>query len=448
MQLIEVASGIKTYNMKMLNSIIISIWLLSGCKPDPIILPPVNPKPPCVIDYLCDSSKIEIVWRQPLSTDTAEWASTEPPIIFENNVLFTRFTFNEQIDTLKQLNRFTGKLEWTWADYQGKIPYVADQRIYFSNNKYIFTTWNDVYAINASDGKLSWKTLMPVGGSGDPFMNIANNKLYHTHNKKENRKKVASYIVRSDIDFGKWDTVFTQPIIGNLEPDTKPPAVWIAPSGDEILIFQIRYVDFSPLIVQRVDVVAFNVTKKENYFRFDNIDPYFTGSVGVPFILNNKVYMPLNRSVVCIDMIKKQKVWEKEFGLGGHFLNGSSFLFVENKFFVKPNNESLYQLDPDTGLEIWVDKNGGGAGPSDMVYNEGIIYYTGDGTAKIYALDIAAKKYIWAEKSPNYFYNKFNGKKRYDNANIGFGGIAIDPVNRLLYTSDNYFAMCLKLPKK
>ena len=448
MQRSHVALGIKIYRMKMLNSIIIIAWLLSGCKPDPIILPSVNPPAPCVIDFLCDSSKLEIVWQRSISWDTTEWVSTEPPIIFENNVLFTRFTFNEQTDTLKQLNRFTGKLEWIWADYQGRTPFIAGKRIYFSNNKYIFTTWNDVYVINATDGKLSWKTLMPVGGQGDPFMNLANKKLYHAHNKRENRKTLASYIVRSDIDFGKWDTIFTQPMIGNLEPNAKPPSTWITPSNDEILIFQIRYVDFSPIIVQRVDVVAYNATKKELYFRFDNIDPYFTGSVGVPFILNNKVYMPLNRSVVCFDMIKKQKVWEKEFGLGGHFLNGSSFLFVENKFFVKPNNESLYQLDPDTGAEIWVDKTGGGAGPSDMVYNEGIIYYTGDGTGKIYALDIATKKYIWAEKSPNYFYNKLNGKKRYDNANIGFGGIAIDPVNRLLYTSDNYFAMCLKLPKK
>ena len=431
-----------------LNCFIILFSLIVGChKRDPIILPPVNPKPPCVIDYLCDSSKLEIVWQQPLSTDTAEWVSTEPPIIFENNVLFTRFTFNEQIDTIKQLNRFTGKLEWAWADYQGRIRFLADNKIYFSDNKYIFTTWNDVYAINASTGKLSWVTLMPTGGEGDPFMNIANGKLYHSHIKKENRKIVASYLVRSNSDLGKWDTVFTQPTIGNLEPRAKPPAVWIAPSGDEILIFQIRYVDFSPTIVQRVDVIAYNATKKEIYFRFDNIDPYFVGSVLLPYVLNNKVYVPLNRSVVCFDLIEKKKVWEKDFGFGHFFNSGQPFLYAENQFFVKPGDRTLYQLDPNTGAEIWADKEAG-SGASDMVYNEGIIYYTGDGTGKIYALDISTKKYIWAEKSPNYFYNKFNGKKRYDNANIGFGGIAIDPVNRLLYTSDNYFAMCLKLPKK
>ena len=48
----------------------------------------------------------------------------------------------------------------------------------------------------------------------------------------------------------------------------------------------------------------------------------------------------------------------------------------------------------------------------------------------------ATGKKLWAEPSPNYFKAKYNNFKKFDGANIGESGIAIDTVNNLFHTSD------------
>ena len=431
--------------------LIVAAFAIASCRKPEIIVPIVQPKVNC--DFgACDTSKLDLVWQRPLSEDTSEWDST-PPLLFENSVLFTRYAFGEVPDTLKRFNSLTGRLEWTWSDFGMKYPSISSRKIYLTQNKYVFTTWNDVYAvnaINAINGQLSGKSIMQntADGSnrGHPFMNVLDNTLYHVHERRENKRTIASHLVKSNLEIGKWDTIFTQPIINNLEPHLEMPALWKSPAGDEIVIFQIRYFDFQTY-EQKIDVVAYNSTKKEMYFRFEDVDFRKTGSVLFPFVLKNKVYIPLNSNVVCYDLLEKKKLWDKNFGFDGFFTSGQPFLFVENQFFVKPSNRSLYQLDPDTGAEIWVDKNNG-SGNSDMVYDNGVLYFTADGVGKIFALELASKKWLWSEPSPNKFPNKLNGNRRYGNANIGTGGIAIDAKNGYLYTSDFYFAMCLKLPKR
>lgn len=432
--------------MKMLNlSIIFSFFSLVSCN-KPVPIEPVKVEPSCLFG-LCDTSKLEIVWQRPLSWDTAEVIST-PPVIIDDAILFVKSTFGETPDTLKQLNKMTGDLKWIWANYANHIHLISNQQVFLVNEKYYFTTWHDVYGLNAKNGSLAWQTIMPdrENGGGDPFLTVNDNKLYHAHEKRINRQRTASYLVRSGLTIGKWDTLFTQPTIDSLEADIKPPISWQSPQGEEILIFQIRYINRFTLF-QKTDVVAYNVTQKTVYFKFDDIDPNKIGSVVKPYVLRDKVYVPLNRSVVCFDLIQKKKLWDKEFGLGGHFLKNGTMIYCENKFFVKPSNNKLFQLNPDTGAEIWVD-NTHGEDPSSLLYHDGILYYTAFGNGKIYATDVSTGKNLWADKSPNKFPNKLNGNRRFGNSNIGSGGIAIDSKLGYLYTSDFYFAICLKLPKR
>jgi outer membrane protein assembly factor BamB len=436
----------KITKMKMLSlSIFFAFFSFLGCK-KPVPIEPIKVEPTCLFG-LCDTSKLEIVWQRPLSWDTAQFNSTFP-VTFENNVLYTRYSYGEAPDTIKQYNKINGELNWTWANYANYIYSISGRQIFLAKDKFYFTTAHDVYSLNANNGSLEWQTIMPdrQNGGGDPFLNITNNKLYHVHEKRVNSRRTESYLVRSELTVGKWDTLFTQPTIDSLEADIKPPISWQSPQGDEILIFQIRYINRFT-IFQKTDVVAYNVNKKTMYFKFENVDPYQTGSVVAPYLLKDKVYVPLNRSVVCFDLLGKTKLWEKEFGLGGHFLKNGIMIYCENKFFVKPSNNKLFQLNPDTGAEIWVD-NTHGEEPSALVYYDGLLYYTADGNGKIYAMDVASGKNLWSEKSPNKISNKLNGNRQFSNANIGFGGISIDPKLGYLYTSDTYFAMCLKLPKR
>ncbi len=427
----------------MLNILSFIALTLVGCQKE-IPTVPIVPTPACNFG-LCDTSKLELVWQQPLSKDTAEWNSI-PPIRLGKEVLFSRNTIFSEIDTFKFFNAQNGFLKRIWVDYiPNRTTAMSGSKAFFSNGKVLFTTWKDVYCIDYATGSTLWQSKLEKG-DGHPFMNVIDNNAYHVHLDRYGGKTYNSYLVAANIDIGKWDTVHIQSMIDNFEPRHVMPSQWLSPTGDSILIFQIRYVDFKNIVGtgNRTDIIAYNVTQKKEYFRFNNIDRFGTGSTQPPYVLGNKAYIPLTRDIICFNMLTKTIQWQKDFG--ANFTSGIPFIFVENKFFVKPSDRTLYQLDPETGNELWVDRDNG-SGCSDMVYHNGRLYYTCDGVGKIYAIEVATGKKIWAEPSPNKFKNPLNGNRRYGNANIGFGGIAIDPDLGYLYTSDFYFAMCIKLPK-
>jgi outer membrane protein assembly factor BamB len=161
--------------------------------------------------------------------------------------------------------------------------------------------------------------------------------------------------------------------------------------------------------------------------------------------LNNIYFLCIN-SLFCINKNNGTILWQKNFDKNGETFTSCSPFVAENILLVKPDDRTLYALDPNTGNQIWLDTdNGSGAG--EMVYHKGLVYYTCDGNGKIYAIEPKTGKKTWAEPSPNNFKNKFNGNRVFSKANIGFGGIAIDSTLEYLYTSDFYFVMCLKLPK-
>lgn len=72
---------------------------------------------------------------------------------------------------------------------------------------------------------------------------------------------------------------------------------------------------------------------------------------------------------------------------------------------------------------------------------EGVVYLT-SGQGRLCAFDALTGATIWKERSPNYTNPKSS------EASFSSTGIAIDSVRRLLYTSDEYYIMCVKLPKK
>ena len=422
--------------------LILTVSFNLGCHKDVVI--PIPTSTPCNFG-LCDTSIIEIVWQRPLSIDTTEWISV-PAVLNTNDVLFCRCTFDAGSDTLKLFDSRSGNLKNTWADYLHPSP-ASPSNIFLSGGKFIYGIWDDVYTIDATSLTSFMKSRV-FNGTGLPRINVQGGYIYHTHNGKDIYSSSASNLVRSKIDILKWDTIFTQNKIDNYVPNIERSSIWVDTKGNSVALFQIRYVEFGTATSRdRTDFVAYNITQKQIYFRFNEIDSFKTGSIEYPYIYGNNAYVTLTRSIYCFDLINKKIKWSKTMLPGETFSGAEPFLMVENKLYLKPDNNTLYSLNPETGEQIWVDTNAG-VGNYGMFYNNGILYYTCDGSGTIVALDLATRKKIWNEPSPNKYPNKFNGNRRFNNANIGFGGIAIDSAAGLLYTSDFYFGMCLKLPKK
>lgn len=427
--------------MKMSCSILLFTLLFNSChKPAIEPLPPFNP---CAI-IPCDTSKLEIIWQRPIWSDTMELASM-PALLFGNEVIFSQETFS-LTDTLKFFNKSNGQQTRIWENYfPGRIKHMLGSNPVKVNNIISFTTWDDVYAINTISGQTVWRTKLETG-SGDPFLNNIGTAIYHGHYDRRNATNYVSYLVKAEVNTGKWDTVHAQLMINNYQPFHGKPALWVNADGDSILVFQLTFMDINKGSEgYKTDVVALNLRTRQEYFRFEDIDIGHAGSRRFPYLVGNSMFVPLGANMICIDMLSKAIKWRRQFNTG--FTSGQPFIYVENKFFVKPDNRTLYQLDMETGNILWQDLDNG-SGASDMVYYDGVLYYTCSGNGKIYAVEVATGRKLWAEPSPNHFKNKFNGNKKYTNANIGFGGIAIDSALGYLYTSDFYFHICLKLPKK
>lgn len=426
--------------MKMFNTILLFLLLLTNCRKEPIL---ISPPSPCNFG-LCDTSKLKIIWQRPIWQDTIELASMHP-LYNKGEVVFSQFTFS-MTDTLKFYDAATGSINRTWADYlPGRTPHMTSLEAFLVNGKILMTTWNDVYTINYASSSSVWRSKL-LSGEGDPYINIIGDKIYHMHHDRRNATNYVSYLVSANVSTGKWDTIHTQPIINNYQPFHGRPALWVNADGDSILVFQLTFMDIDKgADGYKTDIVALNLRTKLEYFRFEDADIGHGGSRKFPYLVGDKMFVPLGANMVCIDMPSKTIKWRRQFDAG--FTSGQPFIYVENKFFVKPDNRSLYQLDMETGNILWQDLDNG-SGASDMVYYDGVLYYTCSGNGKIYAVEVATGKKIWADPSPNKYKNKFNGNKSYSNANIGFGGIAIDSSLGYLYTSDFYFHICLKLPEK
>jgi outer membrane protein assembly factor BamB len=318
----------------------------------------------------------------------------------------------------------TGNLKWFWADYMpNRKPSFSDKVKFAQNNKFLFTTWNDVYCLDALTGQSIWRSQLK-SGSGSPRITCLNDYVYDAHEHKINGAIDNSHLVQASVNQGKWDTIFTQPLIDGFQPGIEPPTIsWKNMKGEEIIFFQIRYWNF-PASKGRIDWLAYNlVTKKEEY-RFNNIDRGQLGNVLRAVELGEKVYFLCVNSLFCINKNDGNILWQKNFDSGEIFMQSNPFI-AENILFIKPNVDALYAIDPSTGILLWADKNNG-SGCKDMVYHDGLIYYSCSGDAKIYAMEAKTGKKIWAETSPNRFKNKLNGNRKFSTANIGSRGIAID----------------------
>jgi outer membrane protein assembly factor BamB len=430
--------------MKM-NVILIIAWLFLGChKESPVI--PINP----CLNSACDTSKLEIVWQRPIGSDTAELGSVRP-LFWDSKVLFSQ-TFHEP-DALNCYDSKSGELIWSWADYfLGRATSNSNptgEGTLLKQNKILFTTWNDVYCVESQTGKTIWRTKTEVGG-GYPTIRVLDNYVYHVRQLKANNSTIKSHLIRADINIGKWDTIYAQPKIGGFEPYIEPPSVsWKNSKGEEIIFFQIRYVNFSftDSIKGRIDWLAFNLATQKEEYRFNSIDRGQIGNSLEARQYGDNIYFLCINSLFCINKNDGKILWQKNFAKDGETFTSASPFVAESKLLIKPDNKTLYALDPSTGNQIWADiDNSPGAG--EMIYYNGLVYYTCDGDGKIYAIEPSTGKKIWAEPSPNNLKNKFNGNKVFSKANIGFGGVAIDSTLGYIYTSDFYFIMCLKLPKR
>ncbi len=408
---------------------------------DPYVIPPT---PKCY--FGCDTSKLDVVWQTPLGKDTFNSSQSCLPILNNGTVIFCRSNYGGGNDTVLMLDKLTGRILKTWNSFLTNSS-IDGPDIFLSNGRLFFQSFNDVNAIDATSFNTIWQSTFTGGNSSDYFFKVTNGYAYQERHPNSNLTTYNSCLVRSKIDKPQWDTIFIEPTMAGYRPAIGTPAIWFSPNGDEIAIFQIGYANFDGHTANyaKHDLVAYNITKKSEYFRFSNIDSFYQGSGQTPVIVGNKAFVAYNdRNTSGYDLIAKKTLWTTAVKTGG-FNFGQALYYVNNKVYVKPGLENLYELNADTGDITWQDADCGADLGINYVYYNGILYFTA--SDKLIAYDLATHKKLIKEVSPNRYPNKYIGNRTLHDANIGFGGVTIDTTTGYLYTSDGYFAMCIRLPK-
>jgi outer membrane protein assembly factor BamB len=408
-------------------SFILFLWIgvfNIGCKKDPLSANPGSPIPSV-------DTKLQVLWKQPLAPDTTNGKSSMTPIIIGNKVIFSTRYFNPGAEILDAYNTVTGQRVWEWTNYLHPISAFSD--IKSTSDKLVVCTGIEVDVIDANTGQTVWATQRQYGS---PRIAVIGDFVYHSFGTK-NIGDTVCYLVRSPLDHPQWDTVYIAKIKNGYSPSFESMALWINQQGDSVLAFQNRQCNFSTTTNNQIDFIAYNLTKKKEEFSIIDIDKDHNSSVGSVTVFQNKMYFLGIGTVYCIDPLTGTVVWSKAFNGFGENFGGDDLHVIMGSLIVKPGGNSIYRLDPSTGNVVWKTDNVSGGGASLMCKN-GIIYFL---CGHMNAVSFSSGNLLWDKKSPNQY-----SPNRYYGVFLGRSGIAIDPATSNLYTSDDRWAMCIKLP--
>ena len=182
------------------------------------------------------------------------------PVLHQGNVLYSMLFYVDGFEFLRMVKAQNGEPVWAWnpekpGETVGRVSRMVN------GDLLALTHWNTYYGIDLHTGLNKW--VAPVGtdfATGSPELRIIVEYLYTEHSARLTLDTL-SYFTRGHLSNGRWDTLFSMSAQEGYRPHLFPPALWLSPTGDSILIFQNRQWNFSKSD-GRVDLLAFLKEKK------------------------------------------------------------------------------------------------------------------------------------------------------------------------------------------
>ena len=332
----------------------------------------------------------------------------------------------------------TGKLIWKHVYPSG--GFILEQ-ILANEDRVFINNWDRTVAVNAQTGQTDWDDDISATGEREILFDVKGDYIYANHFRGGKPKTYTSSIVRTHcLDGHHWDTLLSINAQPGYSLNIYPPSLWLNPQGDTVLIVRENgFVNVGqPLHEGRTNLAslyAFNLrTRQYEWQRYDFEDEW-SFSIFPPLIENGRLYINCRKTTYCVDLLTGNTLWRKDFE---YFMNGNP-LSHKNLVVVQSNHQGMWGLDKSTGAIVWYNPDIAGSPLSGLAYFDGVAYFTSTGTGMLYAVNAETGKTIWAERSPNY-------SSRTPNVSFGWSGVVIDPLRRVLFVSDNYWLMCVKLP--
>jgi outer membrane protein assembly factor BamB len=385
---------------------------------------------PCDCGGCCDTlaTPIKLLWKQPLAPDSSENWSMKPAI-FQDKVVFSLLFYTEGQEYYKVYNKQTGKFLWQWEATPLPGTAALTEGWAQKDNMFIINSnFKRMYAFDMNTDQLAWSYIAPYQTcTGGPNINIMGDFVYHEQSKNQIDLD-SSFLTRLHYKTGACDTVFTLNKENTYSPSPYPPALWVNPNGDSILVFQNRQISFKTLRY-KCDLYALNLRTRKIEWKLDSLTSDGNSSVKTPLVYNGKVYFFGARELHCVDIQTGTIKWQKPCEKWDHLLT-TNLVLAEGKLLYKPHNDGyLYAVDPETGNEIY-RRPDTETGEADIAYYKGNIYY---GSKYLYCIRVSDGKVLWKMESPT---------KRSSPLMLS---VSIDQTTGKLYVADKYYAMCFQL---
>ena len=354
--------------------VVISLFLFYCCGESFMSLPePVIPSPPV------QNNKLQVIWQAPLGvTDTNIYLSNGP-VITDNKIAIGAGR------GVQFRAKSSGEFLFFWDDWLGsdfnhtQQPQILGQDVFI--NSQIKT-----YLIDSQSGQTIWKHRVE---HGDAYSNITLGNIYHGSRDKSNLYNDFVFLTKINTNSGKRDTLLTIPKMNDYEPGLQPPAGWISPKGDSLLIFVVRSLNFGGDLDESLDAYAYNMTADSIEWSLIDFDPDGSARVGPPLVEDDLVYISGVRTLYCLNAGDGSLVWQRRFEDDAQGFSEDLFISaiikVGHRLVISPTNSNTYCFDAYTGEELWKETDSASS-PQNMVHHESIIYTVGRGDGKILLL--------------------------------------------------------------
>jgi outer membrane protein assembly factor BamB len=373
----------------------------------------------------------ELIWSVLIDSNKSVPLSMDP-IVFKNDVIASSADYLPKNVIIKYSGE-DGRQLASWNNWlRNPSTLIGSSHTAIQNNLLVIEAGTECVSINPNTFNTNWHHVKDNQSLISKSLFLDNDKIYSTarfdFSLPVNQNKKCSLIRYSNNQL-EIDTIFTLTANDDFSPWIEGVEFATLPNGDEVVFGknrESRHFSVDPFY-NRMAVFAYNISKQKMIWYNDSVEMGFSGGMVKSLYYNGTAIIFGQKKIHCFDLSSGVKKWS--FHLGNDAFWGTPIVH-KNKLLYKDVWNSLFAIDPNTGIQLWRLDNLGGCGEQAVLYNDKIFYCSGD---------------LWVVSADNGTII-YNSKEASWNMGLNFSGTpAIDSVNRRIYLTDDHHLFAIKI---
>jgi len=423
--------------MKILISyiiLIISVLQLFSCKKES-----EKPSPTPHIEQ-DKSAELSIVWKNWIYNDSAGAFIYSPRFAGDYVAIYSFMPYHNNSGKLGMViyDKETGEPHPAWNHEPNfNVNSTSDWEIGGENKDIVvILSGRTLYAYDINTAQEIWTKYSGTEEVFMPEINSFGDDLF-VGIKPEGIENAWGKLVKMNIKTGKQEEILKIDSVSGYSVLLYPPSIEIMPSGDTLLIFQNRQLNFGTSD-GKIDIYAYNMTADSMLWIVDDLTSSGNSSVMEGIITEDHKYLfQGSKSIHCIDITNGEILWEDKYQIASFFQTHN--LYADGKVFLNSETGAIICYDVASGNRLWYNtKEDATPAGETMGYYDGKLYMSAIPTEN---------QGIPVEHSFSFkCISASNGEVLWSSKR-GSSGVIIDQQTGYLYVGTGFTLMCIDLNK-